>query len=371
MKLERIETAAFRNLADQTVEPHARFNVLYGENAQGKTNFLEAVNLVGTLRAFRARRNVELVRFGEQQAAVRARVRSLSLTRALELRLSQGAKRVLCDGKTASSSVAYLEGLSMVLFTPDDLQVPRGSPGPRRKLLDRSVANIWPPYVALCRDYQKVLTSRNRVLKETPRGMQDLLEVYDQQLSEMGAAMVAGRLRYLRSIAELLSETFAQIVRSGVRCEAVYVTSDAVAEAGVRIADLTQVLRRQLRQNLTEDLARRSTRLGPHADDLDFHLDGRSTRSFGSQGQVRSVVLALRIAQIRDTHHKLQFHPVLLLDDVSSELDHKRNTYLFDFISEIKCQTFLTTTRPDFVGLEEDRVDFQVVKGSIRPTRQW
>ena len=366
MIVEQLVTRAFRNLSDQTVLPHERFNVLSGDNAQGKTNFLEALNLVATLRPFRATRNAEVIRFGAERAVVRANVRSMSLTRHLEVDVGPAGKKVRSDGKAPRTSVSYLEGLSVVLFTPDDLQVPRGSPGPRRKLLDRSVANVWPAYVALCRDYQKVLTSRNRVLKQgLAATSRELLEVYDQQLSELGAAMVAGRMRYLQSIEEVLSETFASIVRSGVCCEVSYKTSDEVAEAGVRIADLTQVLRRQLRRNLDEDLARKSTRVGPHTDDVEFLLDGRSTRSFGSQGQVRAVVLALRIAQIKDTFHKLGFHPVLLLDDVSSELDSDRNTYLFDFLSEISCQTFLTTTRPDLISLQEDRMDFQVVKGSI------
>ena len=368
MIVERVETHAFRNLQDQAVEPHQRFNVLAGDNAQGKTNFLEAVYLVATLRPFRANRNAEVIRFEEERAVVRARVNCRSLVRRLAVDVGPAGKKVRSDGKAPESSASYLDGLSVVLFTPDDLQVPRGSPGPRRKLLDRSVASVWPPYVALCRDYQKVLTSRNRVLKQgTPGLSRDMLEVYDQQLSELGARIVAGRVRYLRSIADVLSETFAKIVRSGVNCEVVYKTSDAVAEAGVGIADLTPVLREQLRQNLGEDLARKSTRVGPHTDDIDFILDGRSTRSFGSQGQVRAAVLALRIAQIKDNHHKLGFHPVLLLDDVSSELDADRNTYLFNFISEIYCQTFITTTRPEMIHLREDRLDFQVVNGSISP----
>ena len=367
MLVERVETHCFRNLQDQAVEPHGRFNVLAGDNAQGKTNFLEAVHLVATLRPFRANRNAEVITFGRERAVVRAQVhvQPLVLTRRLEVDVGPAGKKVRSDGKAPASSASYLEGLSVVLFTPDDLQVPRGSPGPRRKLLDRSVANVWPAYVALSRDYQKVLTSRNRVLKQAPAGLRDLLEVYDQQLSELGARIAAGRVRYLRSMAEVLSETFASIARSGVTCEVVYKTSDAVTEAGVGIADLTPVLRRQLRQNLAEDMARKSTRVGPHTDDLEFLLDGRSTHSFGSQGQVRTVVLALRIAQIKDTYLKLGFHPVLLLDDVSSELDRDRNAYLFDFISKISCQTFITTTRPDLIHLEEDRMDFQVVNGSI------
>ena len=367
MIVRSIETTSFRNLEDQRVTAHPRFNVLSGDNAQGKTNFLESIHLVGTLRPIRASRNAELVRFDQQQAAVRGEVESQGLVRQLELRLAAGSKRVRADGKTPDSLTSYLSGLSVVLFTPDDLQVPRGSPGPRRRLLDRAVASVWPAYAALARDYTKVLASRNKVLREVPRGVEDLLSVYDQQLAGLGARMVAGRRRFLQGLQQLFAETFDSIDRSGVLGELTYVSTPPVMEAGVKIEDLTRVMADQLQQHQRDDLARKATRLGPHADDLDFLLDGRTTRSFGSQGQVRAVVLALRIAQIKNTYDTLGFYPVLLLDDVSGELDRHRNVYLFDFISKIDCQTFLTTTRADLIHLDKDRVDFQVVNGSIAP----
>ena len=151
MIVQRVETRRFRNLVDQVVEPGARFNVLAGDNAQGKTNFLEAVNLVATLRPFRASRNAEVIAFGAERALVRATIRSMELTRELSVDVGPAGKKVRSDGKAPRSSVDYLDGLSVVLFTPDDLQVPRGSPGPRRKLLDRSVASVWPTYVEIGR----------------------------------------------------------------------------------------------------------------------------------------------------------------------------------------------------------------------------
>jgi DNA replication and repair protein RecF len=365
VRVQQIELEEFRNLARQTLEPGPRFNVLSGDNAQGKTNFLEAVHLVASLRPLSAGRMADLIGFGKPQARVRATVQSLSGRRELELLLRPGGRVARCDGKAVRSNASYLDGLSVVVFTPEDLWMPRGSPAGRRRLLDRSIGSVWPAYLSLTRDYQRVLQSRNHVLRQPGPDSDRLLSVYDGQLSELGARIVAGRLRYLDSIDAQLSETFQQIVRSGAQLELVYRRPEEVQQAGDRIDDLGPALLSLIRRSRRRDLARGSSSVGPHADDLEFRLDGRSTRSFGSQGQLRSVVLALKITQISNIYQQLKFYPLLLLDDVSSELDDRRRDYLFEFISEISCQTFLTTTRRDLIRLAKDRVDFQVVKGQI------
>jgi len=364
---QSIETHNFRNLDDQVVEPRERFVVLAGENAQGKTNFLEALHLICCQRSFFAIRNAEMISFGESSTKVSASVEALSLERKLEVSIGPSGKKVSLDGKQARGGDSSLKGLSVVLFTPDDLQVPRGGPALRRRMLDRSIAGVWPAYGVLVRDYQKVLQNRNKVLH---RNDHTLLEVYNEQLAQLGSRVVAGRRRYVQGIQDQFVEAFSQIIQSGVRGELAYRTTGEVDEAGDRIDDLQQALLSQLQKNTRQDLARGSTSSGPHTDDLEFLLDGRNTRSFGSQGQVRTMVLSLRIAQITNTYEKLGFYPVLLLDDVSSELDDSRREYLFEFIAKISCQTILTTTRPDLIELRSDREDYQVVRGKITPSIQ-
>ena len=364
MIVGQITTARFRNLADQRIDPGPFLNVVAGDNAQGKTNFLEAVVVLGWLRSFRAMRVGDLVRFGETRAMLRATVDSGDMQRELQVELRQGGRRAWLDGKAVRGGAGYFGTLQAVVFTPEDLQVPRGGPAERRRLLDRAILTLWPGYLAVGRDYQRTLQSRNRVLRERPGGTCELLEVYDQQLAELGAKVVASRLRYLRLIGNSFSTIFGQIMKKG-QGTLRYRTPLPMEEARDSVEELVELMREQLRRKRGVDQLRQTTTSGPHMDDLDFELDGRSLRCFGSQGQVRAAVLAFRLGQVLEAKEKTGAYPVLLLDDVSSELDPERNKYLFDFIGKVSCQTFLTTTRPGLIPRLDNRINFNMLSGQM------
>ncbi len=367
MILQHLETSNFRNLEQQRVEAHSRFNVLAGDNAQGKTNFLEAIYLVATLRSFRGCRSLDMVHFGETTASVKALIERGAIHQELKVHLGEREKKAFFDGKLVRSAASYLGAFSAVLFSPDDLQLPRGSPNERRKLLDGAILTIWPAYLTLARDYQKTLRSRNRILRLRPAKMKEMLEVYDQQLAELGAKIVASRVRYLRVFGEVFTKIFEQISQSGVKGTLRYITTPSLHEAKDSVQELTVAIGKELDQARARgiDFSLYERSIGPHTDDLDFLLDGRSAQRCGSQGQVRSLILAFRLAQILDTFNKIGVHPVLLLDDVSSELDSLRNTYLFNFISQVPCQTFLTTTRLELIPLTQEHYSFKVVRGKL------
>ena len=370
MRVRRIEARSFRNLEPLDLHPHPKLNVLSGDNAQGKTNFLEAVFLVSGLGTFRIGRNEDLVQFGKEGALLRAEVQGPELTRLMEVRLAPRSRRLRLDGKAVRSAADFLGGLSVTTFCPEDLLLPRGSPGPRRRLLDQAVVSVWPAYLNLLRDYQKVLRSRNHLLADPGGPRHDLLDVYDEQLSKLGAPLLAARMRHVQRLDPQVATAYEEITHSGVEARLRYSTDEALAAAGHEVAPLAQALLHRLTRSRAGDMARKRTCVGPHADDLEMLLDHRSTRTFGSQGQVRALVLSLRLAQIKDTRQVLGYDPVLLLDDVSSELDPERTKYLFDFISEVDCQTFLTTTRPGLINLGKERYDYQVVKGQITAINQ-
>ncbi|MCA9669935.1 MAG: DNA replication and repair protein RecF, partial [Myxococcales bacterium] len=228
MIVTRVETHDFRNLQAVALDPHARFTVLCGDNAQGKTNLLEAVYLLGMRRSFRATRTSEMIRFGAEAATVRGRANVGALMRDVEVQLKADGRRVLVDGKGVRASSPKLEGLAAVLFTPDDLAVPRGSPSGRRQLLDTAIATVWPGYQQLGRDYQKTLATRNRLLREQPSGFAELLDVYDTQLAQLGAKIVAARRRYLAQLLPRFEDAFARIAHSGVRGTLSYRTDEAL-----------------------------------------------------------------------------------------------------------------------------------------------
>lgn len=365
MVLERVEATGFRNLEDQAVRFHPRFNLIQGENAQGKTNLLEAIVVLSTLRSFRARRVEELLRFGVERARLRGDVLDGGESSELEVQLRRGGRRSLLSGKAVRVVERYLERFPTVLFWPEELSIPRGSPTERRRLLDRAVTTVWAGYLPLARDYQRVLASRNRTLREQGVRGAALVEVYEAQLAELGAKLCAARVRFLRGFAPVFEEVFRSISRSGASGKLRYRTRPELEEAGGNVASLSAALASLHRQLRSTDLARKATSVGPHSDDLEFLIDGRSTRSFGSQGQLRALVLAFKLAQIEDGFEKLGRYPALLLDDVSSELDPRRNEYLFDFIGRIPTQTFLTTTLGAGLPVPEDRFSFHVVNGVV------
>lgn len=371
MKLLAFELSDFRNLAHAVVEPHPRVNVYSGDNGQGKTNLLEAIFLVGTLASFRATRLEELVRFGATAARVRARVERGGLERLYEVEVATTPARKLArvDGKAVRATADYFGGFNVVLFAPEDLALPRGAPGARRRFLDRAVWNAEPALLGEAQLYARVLKSRNAVLRDD-NGMagghvEELLDVYDPQLAAAGAALVARRRRYLAALAPRVTAAFERITASGLSLGLGYASS-------LRGDDhqLEPELLAQLASGRARDRARGYTSFGPHTDDLELLLDGKPARLYGSQGQLRALVLALKIAEIEHLEAVLSDPPILLLDDVSSELDPTKSALLFAFLAGLECQVFITTTDPRHVLLGGGRRDFRVTGGQLREVPQ-
>jgi DNA replication and repair protein RecF len=233
-------------------------------------------------------------------------------------------------------------------------------------LIDGAIALLWPQYRKVYREYAKILQTRNRVLRARPREMNALLEVYDRQLSDAGAKVVVTRLRYLKVIEPAFAAVFQGISDDRELPVALrYVGPDPVREAGERLADIAPALLHVMQASRGRDVARGLTEHGPHADDVAFWLGDRPARNYGSQGQLRALLLAFRIAQTQDVLAKLGHPPLLLLDDVSSELDERRNRNLFDFVFGITCQVLITTARPELLPAVEKNKLFKVVNGSI------
>ena len=393
MLFHALVASAFRNLQQVLMSPHPRFNVLFGDNGQGKTNLLEAIYLLATLRSFRTTRIEELVSFGGEQAELKARVEHRQINRLLGLQLAvrPTKKQVFVDGKTARVS-EYFGGVNVVLFAPEDLRLPKGPPVGRRRFLDRAVWNTCPAYLDEVRTYEKVLRSRNALLRSSlrlskpgrfeplpssesegqpePTDENDLLAIYDQQLASSGAKLMFRRRMYLAELAPQVAATFERVSRSGLPVQLRYEpgVSSSRQAAALDAADvhaLVDVLSEQLQRDRKRDLLRGFTHSGPHADDLAMDLDGRAADIHASQGQIRALVLALKIAEIQHLYRILGDPPVLLLDDVSSELDAQRNGFLFDFLRAMPCQVFITTTSPAYVQLASDRQDFHIHGGQL------
>ncbi|MBK8480935.1 MAG: DNA replication and repair protein RecF [Proteobacteria bacterium] len=377
MILHSLEWLDFRNLQPTRLAFDPAFNLIHGENGQGKTNLLEAAYLLVCQRSFRAARLAELLRFGSQRAIVRGELSSAGVDHTLQVELDARGRRTELDGKATRSLTHWPSGIAAVLFTTDDLLAPRGSPSDRRRLLDQAVAAVWGAYAELLRRYTRALRARNRLLRERPSGVDALLEAHEPPLATLGAKIVVARQRLLVQLLPRVRAAFARILGSAQEhdLELRYLgsaldapLSDAAADVTrepAEPADLAARLAEGWRRERARDLTRGLTSSGPHADDLEFRLEGRPVRQHASQGQLRALVLAFKVAQILDLHGRSGEYPALLLDDVSSELDAQRNRFLHDFLAEVRCQLFLTTARPELVPWYGSAARFAVVGGAV------
>ncbi len=367
VRLLRLKLKDFRNFGDAVVEPSAGTSVAVGPNGQGKTNLLEAIYFLSTLKPLRASKLDELVRFGQEAAEIQGRFLLRGAARTISVRIAEGTRQAFVDGKRTTSLEDYFGGVSVVAFTPDDLEVVKGAPEARRRFLDRAVFNRFPAFLQESRDYGRALKSRNRLLKQGAE--MAYLEAYDAAIARLGARIWTRRRALLKELAGRAARAFSEVGRISARAELRY--SPAHLPVELEEADeptLQEAILELLAARLGRDRDRGFTSVGPQADDLSFSLDEHAAKSFASQGQQRALVLSWKIAEIENLEAQLGALPLLLLDDVSSELDPERNGYLMAYLSRSGAQVFLTTTDAGLVksAVREESLWLNVLRGAVR-----
>jgi len=356
LRIERLAARRFRNLGALDLEPGAHFNVLHGDNGAGKSNLLEAIHYLGALQSFRGARTDDLIELGEQEARLKARVAGDAAPRTFEIGLGRGLPRKLAiDGKRPRSAAAWYGILQMVLFHPGDVGLAGGAPEPRRAFLDRILEQMEPTYQGTLESYTRALRSRNRLLKDEGADRR-AIAAFDELLATAGAAVGQSRARLVYELAPRTVRAFTDVVGEELPLEVSYEP---------RVEPEVEVIRSALESSYAKDRARGFTTEGPHGDDLSLRVRDVAAKHHASQGQQRAIVLALKVAELDVLHHRTGKVPILLLDDVSSELDRARNRRLFAMLGHLGGQVFLTTTHPEFILLEENRTDFRVEKGSV------
>ena len=341
MFLEELTARRFRNLGDVSLRWGNGFNVIWGRNAQGKTNLLEAVYLLGHLKSFRGARAAELVQAGSEAARINGRVTSSGVQHQLELTIEERGLTPRLDGKAISRLSQFLGTVRPVLFTADELGLLKGAPAGRRALLDRAVLQADPTYLDRVQAFQRVLRQRNQLLKERAPAAQ--LAPWDEALIENGARLRCDRGHYLGRLQPLLRQVGAEIA-GGEEIDLLY-RQGGNDPAGCRVQLRHDVERLHGRERLLGQ-----TLAGPHRDDPEPLVGGRPLKLFGSQGQVRSFLLAFKAAQLLDLEELLGEPPLLLLDDLASELDAERQASFFAFLRRRRGQVLITTTHPATLG---------------------
>ncbi len=372
MLLEVLRLHDFRNLRQVLVEPHPRFNILTGKNGQGKTNLLEAIYLLSAVKSFRGQAtNRNLIHFERDEALLEARIERGGHERIVRLEISERGKRITLNEEPVKNIADFFGTLNIVVFGPDDIGILKGSPSGRRRFIDRAIFNAHPAYATESTHYEDVLKNRNAVLKQD-RGDRNLLAVYDDQLVEWGAEILRRRLDFIEHFRPVLKRIFRSIFDSDFEAQIRYGSTWTEGPIDVERAlsgstYLESLLSDALKRTADEEVHRGYTLIGPHRDDLETYLNDLDLRAFGSQGQTRAFILAMKIAEITYLEERYHFAPILLLDDVSSELDRERNRHLFSFLRQrTEGQVFITTTHRDHILLDEELKHFHVDQGVIK-----
>ncbi len=347
------------------MEPHRRINIFLGDNAQGKTNFIEALYYINKGRSFRTARDRNLVKWNEDHAFLSAELVFKGKKLLVEAGISaDGGKLLKLNNKKCSlSELQVLPGL--VLFTPEDLFLVKGAPSQRRAFLDNELGQSHQDYTYYFRQYRYTLDQRNNLLKSIARKRQDLntLDVWDEQLSAYGAKLIRKRLFILKELSGEIS-TIHDKLSDGECISVNYLSSFPLTEK-LEEEIIKKGFLNALHKKREEELFRQQTLTGPHRDDLKFMLDGRDARYFASQGQQRTTVLTLKLASIRLMNKWHGSFPLLLLDDVLFELDAKRRTFLLKEL-EKDIQVFLTTNNIDYLSaISKENIRYYLVKNGI------
>ena len=355
-RVAALRARGFRNLAALTFEPGPHFNVIHGDNGAGKSNLLEAIYYLGSLKSFRGAKSEDLIGLDSDTALLDATITGGAAPHKLRIEIGRSQRRRLqLDGKRPRSSNVWHHTVQMVLFHPGDLVLAAGAPDRRRAFLDRMLEQMDPIYGSTLASYEKALRSRNRLLREE-RTDRPSVRAYDAILSKAGAVVGQARARLIDDLAPRVIRAFSEVFAGDTPLGVMYLP---------RVEPTEEAIAAALDRSFEKDRVRGFTTEGPHGDDLELRLHDVGARHHGSQGQHRTIVLALKIAELDLLSERTGKVPILLLDDVSSELDRSRNRRFFEVLSHAGGQVFLTTTHPEFILLENDRIDFQVEAGGV------
>ncbi len=343
MHLASLALHDFRSYSDITLSFVPGLNVLFGDNAQGKTNLLEAIYFLATGRSHRTVRDQELIREGRSSLQARAAVMRQTGELSLEVSLGHDSRKQLKLNGIPERKISRLIGrLATVFFSPDDLNLLKGAPAGRRRFLDVELSQISETYLHYLMTYNRVLAQRNTLLKGDEVDA-SLLDVYDQQLLSAGTQLVARRAAAIERLAPLAADYHRMFAEGKETLRLAYQSQGAEAGQTPDAQEVTERLWSQMQQRRREEIRRQMTLVGPHRDDIGFWISERDARLYGSQGQQRTAVLALKLAELEFMAAELGENPILLLDDVASELDPNRRHYLLNAVQE-GVQTFITCT---------------------------
>lgn len=345
MFISHIRLYNFRNFLELDVDFSDGLNVIYGDNAQGKTNLLESVYFLSSLKPERARHEANLIMYEKPEAFLKGVFDTYTGPVERDIILYRDKKkRVLENERHVKVWSEICDKIGAVFFSPEDLNMIKGDPSARRKFIDEAIFQIKPGYARLLQSYHKVLAHRNMLLKSLRKNpaFLDTLDSWDVELSEFGQRILKERLNFLEKMRPVIKEYFKNYTMGYYELDINYMSSIKASSPD----SIKQSFIRQLKITRETDIRRTYTTCGPHRDDLKFTIDGQDVRFFGSQGQQRLLVLCLKMTQAKLFFMEKGCYPIMLLDDVMSELDAKKRKLILE---NQESQIFITTTDLEFI----------------------
>ena len=360
MRLVDLSITDFRNIGRIEIETAAKFVVFFGDNGQGKTNLIESICALSTLKSFRTHKRSELIKWDSSLAIVRGNIDDEGHKRLFEFELSGDNRRATVDGKSPETLSDYFQSIRAIVFAPAHVDIVRGGPDVRREFLDRAVFTARPSYLETYRIFRKLLAQKGALLKS--RWADPIqLDVIDEQLALAGAKVSVKRREFIGLLSSPFNEMHMKIANSNgasIRYRGCLGEGD--------LENQTALYMELLKSKRQEALERGWDTVGPQRDDLIIELNQHRARPFASQGQARSLVLALKLAEL-SVVRDMGARPMFLLDDLSSELDESRRNSLIETLNSLDVQCFISTTSPDLFNSKDtsDRLLFHVKNGNV------
>ena len=357
MRVKSIQFEKFRNYEQQKIRLDAGTNLIYGDNAQGKTNILEGIYLCGTTRSHRSGRDAEMIMFGEEQAHIRMDIERNDIPYRIDMHLKKNrAKGIAVNGSPIRRASELMGICHFIFFSPEDLGIIKNGPSERRKMMDMQLCQLIRAYVDSLSSYHKVLTQRGHLLRDLSfrPDLISTLDVWDEQLVSYGVHIIRERKKFVRQLNEVIFPIHEKLTGGQEKIEVLYDCNADEASFADRLVSARE-----------RDIAQKITSAGPHRDDLLIRVNGVDLKKYGSQGQQRTAALSLKLAQIELVRQITDDMPVLLLDDVLSELDPNRQRFLLENIRQT--QTLITCTGVEDFEKNHFRTDarFYVENGMI------
>lgn len=369
MYIQKLALKNYRNYEEMFIEFENKVNVILGENAQGKTNVMESIYVLAMAKSHRTSNDKDLIRWDQDYAKIEGRVQKQHSSIPMQLVISKKGKKAKLNHIEQQKLSQYVGNMNVVMFAPEDLNLVKGSPQVRRRFIDMEIGQISPIYLHDMSQYQKILQQRNHYLKLLQikkQTDQTMLDILTEQFIGMAVKIVAKRFEFLHLLQNWAKPIHHGISRGLEALEIHYKPSVEVLEEQDLSKMVTSFEEKFAKVRLRE-IERGTTLFGPHRDDLLFLVNGRDVQTFGSQGQQRTTALSVKLAEIELIHAEIGEYPILLLDDVLSELDDYRQSHLLNTIQG-KVQTFVTTTSVD--GIDHQTLNeastFEVSSGVIK-----